>query len=516
MREFLKQFFSNPSAGAVRFQEWAGRRRSRRGRAHLARGAGLAKHGRFSAATLAFSAMIELDSSNAEGHHGHGVCQLGLGNFDIARDSFLLARDRAPLRDDIRNRLGLALRGLSLLQETTESFKRALVLRPGSGEALNNLADVLQARGLEKAAFTGFARTLAVIPTSAGAHSNLGGAYRDAGRFSEADDSYERALVLDPEHAIAHFSRSLLALLRGDFEAGWDGFEWRNRAKGFMPSADYDASQWHGGDIENKSIYVHAEQGLGDVLQFIRYIPALSLRCERVVLSVPETLRRTVSRIEEHADIISCNEPIPKCDVHSPLLSLPHAFKTREISIPSAGQYLWAESALIEKWQLVLASSHTLRVGLIWSAGARSATGGRRSIDLDYLAPLLADSRVRWISLQLPPQSEQISRLPEGTCLDLSALQPNMCETGAIIMGLDLVITVDTSIAHLAGALGCPVWVMLPHVPDWRWQLHREDSPWYDSMRLFRQRATGDWPSVVEALSVALNQRMSAAAPPAV
>ena len=271
MREFLKQFLSNPGTGAVRFQEWAERRRSRRGRAHLARGAGLAGEGRFSAAALAFSAMIELDPSNAEGHHGHGVCQLGLGKFEIARDSFLRARDRAPLRDDIRNRLGLALRGLSLLQETTESFKTALVLRPGSGEALNNLADVLQARDLEDAAFTGFARTLAVLPTTAGVHSNLAGAYRDAGRFSEADDSYDRALVLDPEHAITHFSRSLLALLRGDFEAGWDGFEWRNRAMGFIPSADYDASQWHGEDIENKSIYVHSEQGLGDVLQFVRY-----------------------------------------------------------------------------------------------------------------------------------------------------------------------------------------------------------------------------------------------------
>ena len=515
MFKVLKRLLSNPVIGAAgamlgvdRFQEWGGRERAKRGRAHLARGAELAGLGKFAAAAVAFSAAVELAPHNAEAHHGHGVCQLGIRNFDGARESLVKARDCAPLRDDIRNRLGLAFRGLNLFGETTDSFKRALILRPASGEALSNLAEVSQARDMEAAAFTGFARALAIMPTAASIHSNLGAAYRDAGRLHEARDSYDRALALEPGHARANASRGTLALLRGDYEAGWEGYEWRDRADGFVPSANYDASKWGGEDIRAKSIYVHSEQGLGDVLQFVRYIPALAIRCEKVVLRVPEALRRTMKGMGIHAEIIAGDEPVPRCDVHSPLLSLPRAFKMIETSIPNAGQYLWAEPGLVEKWRITLDSPHALRVGFIWSAGARSPTGTRRSIDLGSLSPLLTDERVRWVSLQLAPQSGQVATLPAGTCLDLSALQPNMSETAAIIMGLDLVITVDTSIAHLAGALGRPVWVMLPHVPDWRWQLDRADSPWYGSMRLFRQGATGDWASVVAALTVALDERL--------
>jgi Tfp pilus assembly protein PilF len=515
MLDFIKRILSHrllsaagAAVGATGFRDWGGRERSRRGRMALGRGAELANAGKYLAASAAFLAAIELAPESAEAYHGHGVCQHSLGNFEAARDSFRKASDRAPLRDDIRNCLGLALRKLSHLESTTECFKRALVLKPASGEALNNLADVLQARDQEVAAFVGFERALAVMPGSAGVHSNLGGAYRDAGRLGEAGESFARALALDPSHAGANFSRGTLALLQGDFATGWAGYEWRSRADGFNPSANYAASQWQGEDIAGRSIYVHSEQGLGDVLQFVRYIPALAARCDRVVLRVPEALRRTVAELASHATIISGNEPVPRCDVHSPLLSLPQAFKTDAPSIPTPGPYLHAEEGPREKWRAMLASPHALRIGLIWAAGARSSTSSRRSIDLASLAPMLADKRVRWVSLQLPPQSGDVAALPADTFLDLSALQPNMAETAAIIMELDLVITVDTSIAHLAGALGRPVWVMLPHVPDWRWQLERSDSPWYESMRLFRQAETGDWESVATALRAALDEQL--------
>jgi Flp pilus assembly protein TadD len=513
MLEMIKRLCRSLVEVMARPRGWTKRRRLTRGRVLLARGAALAQQGKFLAAAAVFAAVIDLVPENAEAHHGLGACHLSLRNFAAARDCFIDARDRAPLRDDIRNRLGLALRGLNMLPETTESFQRALVLTPTSGEALNNLADVLQARDMETAAFSGFARALAVMPMAPEIHINLGAAYRDAGRLREASDSYERALTLAPGHPGANFNRGALALLRGDFKAGWSGYEWRNRAGGFVPSAAYEASQWGGEDISSKSIYVHSEQGLGDILQFIRYIPELAARCDKVVLRVPEALRRTISGMETHADIIVGADPIPRCDLHSPLLSLPGAFGTTSASIPSAGQYLWAEPRLVEKWRAVLDSPHALRVGLIWSAGARSTTSGRRSIGFAHLTPLLEDRRVRWVSLQLPPQSDEIGAVVEENCLDLAKLQPNMSETAAIIMALDVVITVDTSIAHLAGALGRPVWVMLPHVPDWRWQLGRADSPWYNSMRLFRQEATGDWASVVAALSVAMDQQLAAPRP---
>lgn len=516
MFNFIKRILSHrwlsaagAAVGATWFRDWGGRERSRRGRAALSRGAELANAGKYLAASAAFLAAIELAPESAEAYHGHGVCQHGLGNFEAARDSFRKASDRAPMRDDIRNRLGLSLRKLNQLEGTMACFKRALILKPASGEALNNLADVLQARDEEVASFIGFERALILMPRSAGLHSNLGGAYRDAGRLREAGESFARALALDPSHAGANFSRGTLALLQGDYATGWEGFEWRSRADGFNPSADYDASQWRGEDITDRSIYVHSEQGLGDVLQFVRYIPALAARCERVVLRVPEALRRTVADLASHATVIGGSDPVPRCDVHCPLLSLPSAFGTDAASIPTSGPYLRAEPSLREKWQASLAGPRLPRIGLIWAAGARSSTSSRRSIDLAYLAPMLADKRVRWVSLQLPPQSDQAAALPRDTFLDLSSLQPNMAETAAIIMELDLVITVDTSIAHLAGALGRPVWVMLPHVPDWRWQLDRSDSPWYPSMRLFRQARTGDWQSVATALRAALEERLA-------
>lgn len=513
MIKLIKRFLSHRLSsrlgaliGAGGFSDWGRRERSRRGRAEISRGAELANAGKYLAASAAFLAAIELAPESAEAHHGHGVCQHGLGNFEAARESLEKARERAPLRDDIRNRLGLTLRKLSLLEGTTENFKRALVLYPGSGEALNNLADVEQAQDHEAAAFVGFSRALAVMPRSAGVHSNLGGAYRDAGRLREAGESFARALALDVNHPGANFGRGTLALLQGDFALGWGGFEWRSRADGFAPSRAYDASQWQGEDISNASIYVHSEQGLGDVLQFVRYIPALASRCERVVLSVPRALLRTVSGLTDYADVIHPGDPIPRCDVHSPLLSLPRAFGTDAASIPVPGAYLTAEPDLREKWRVALANPDKLTVGVVWAAGARSSTSARRSINLGHLAPMLADTRVRWVSLQMPPQSVQVEELPGGTFLDLAELQPNMAETAAIIMELDLVITADTSIAHLAGALGRPVWVMLPHIPDWRWQLGRSDSPWYGSMRLFRQAATGDWDSVAAALRVSLDE----------
>ncbi len=512
---FLRRVFSDrcfdrvtEALGFSSVRSWATRERSRRGGIQLLRGAALATAGKYLAASAAFLAAIELVPGNAEAHHGRGVCQYYLGEFEDARDSFLHACDLAPMRDDIRNRLGLTLRRLNALDNRITSFKKALVLKPGSGEALNNLADAFQANDKIDAAVEGFSRALAVMPGSAGVLSNLGSAYRDAGQFTASSASFERALSLEPGHARANFNRGTLALLQGDFASGWAGYEWRNRAEGFAPSAEYDVSKWKGGDITGKSIYVHCEQGLGDIIQFVRYIPWLSARCDKVVLRVPEALRRTLGGMEGHADIIGPDAPVPRCDLHSPLLSLPFAFRTDETSIPATEPYLAAEPDLRRKWHTVLERPGVLNVGLVWAAGIHSTTSVRRSIDLAHLAPLLAERRVRWVGLQLPPQSKQAERLADGTLLDLSALQPDMAETAAIVMELDLVITVDTSIAHLAGALGQPVWVMLPYVPDWRWQLHRTDSPWYASMRLFRQSATGNWAGVVRAMAAALDHRL--------
>lgn len=472
--------------------------------ARVRRGEALARVNSFAAAAAAYSSAILLAPELAEAHFGLGGAQMRLRDYEAACGSLLIAAGLQPLRADIQNRLGTAMRLVNRLDDTTDRFRRAIALSPGSGEALNNLGDAYQARVMDHEAVACYRQALAVLPRRAGIHSNLATADRDAGRLDAAQRGFNAALAIDPDHPGARLNLGTLALLRGDYRAGWEGFEWRHRANGFEPTPDYLRTQWTGGEIGERTIFVHADHGLGDVLQFARFIPPLARRSGRVVLRVPEALRRTLSGLEAHAEIIGQSQRPPPHHLHSPLLSLPRGLGTTLDTIPTPEGYLEAEPGLVDSWRRDLATLPRPRVGLVWAAGTRSEAAARRSLNREALGALVRDVDVSWVCLQLAPQSAALAGLPAGRCLDLSGCQPDMAETAAIVANLDLVITVDTAVAHLAGALGRPVWIMLPHIPDWRWMTDRPDSPWYRSARLFRQARPGDWASVVASVRQAL------------
>jgi hypothetical protein len=290
-----------------------------------------------------------------------------------------------------------------------------------------------------------------------------------------------------------------LRLLTGDLDAGWREYEWRWKDKSLdLPERDFAQPLWlGGGGIEGKTILLHSEQGFGDTIQFCRYAPLIAARGARVLLDVPEPLQDLMASVSGVARVISEKDRPPNFDVHCPLLSLPLAFKTRIESIPANTPYLSAPSETMRNWDLSFGSKDRLRVGLAWSGRPTNRDDSNRSIKLQSLLPLL-DVRANFVSLQKDVRPDDATELKvRSDLLHVGDKLKTFADTAAVIANLDLVISVDTSVVHLAGALAKPVWVLLSFVPDWRWLLNRDDSPWYPTARLFRQNAPGDWAGVI-------------------
>jgi hypothetical protein len=331
------------------------------------------------------------------------------------------------------------------------------------------------------------------------------------GRSAEADASFREALRLQPDQADAHANRGMALLLAGQFEEGWREFEWRWKTAFMATRArNFAAPLWNGEAIGDRVLLLHAEQGLGDTLQFCRYAPLITGGA-RVVLEVQASLVRLLSRLPGVAQIVARGESLPPFDLHCPLLSLPRAFGTTLETIPAATPYLAADPAEATLWRKRLASLPGLRVGLVWAGGPRTpvpkliAIDMRRSLTLKTLAPLAEVSGVSFVSLQKSSPAAQAANPPPGMALaDFSVELHDFAATAALIEALDLVISVDTSVVHLAGALGKPVWLLNRFDNCWRWMLKREDSPWYPTLRQFRQPSAGDWSSVISAVKDAL------------
>jgi len=255
---------------------------------------------------------------------------------------------------------------------------------------------------------------------------------------------------------------------------------------------------WQGEDIGGKSILLHSEQGLGDTIQFLRYVPLIAERARHVVLEIPRALVRMAASLPiDNVTIVPKGRASPSADAHAPLLSLPRIFNTRVDSIPGRVPYLTPRRPLVERWARIVPGDFRLKVGLVWGGNKEHKGDRRRSIALERLAPLFAIEGIAWHSLQVGERAAELARVPAGTLIDLSPKLTDFAETAGAILNLDLVIAVDTAVAHLAGALARPTWIMIAFSPDWRWLLDRDDSPWYPSVRLYRQRAPADWDSVV-------------------
>ena len=428
-----------------------------------------------------------------------------------AEPSYRRVLELRPTHHQAHNNLGATVGELNRFEEAAGHFRRAIEIKPDYAEACSNLGHALRAVGQAHGAEVACRRALAIAPRFATAHLNLGLALQDMGRLDAALDAFRQSVACDPGYAKAIASEGMLHLLRGELAAGWEKYEARWRI-GDLPPRNFAQPQWRGEAIEGKTILLHAEQGFGDAIQFLRYVPRVLARGARVVLEVARPLLPLASRISGIA-VVARGDPLPAFDTHCPLLSLPLAFATTLESIPTATPYLTVAPERAAHWRTRVGGPG-LKVGLAWAGSAVHRNDQNRSIALDRLAPLLEVEGVRWFSLQVGPHAADLAARQRPTIVDLAAELTDFGETAAAIAALDLVICADTAVAHLAGALGKPVWVMLPFAPDWRWLIGRDDSPWYPSMRLFRQQRAGDWHGVAARVRAALATRVAAPSAP--
>jgi Flp pilus assembly protein TadD len=431
------------------------------------------------------------------------------GQLDAAEACYERALALRPDRIESRIGLGVVLRDQGRLAEAVASYERALALAPDHPETRHNLGVALVDLGRPEEAIAQYKRALAIQPERAETHGNLGIAFERQGRHAKALTCYERALALKPDHAEAHFDRGRALLLTGQFDEGWREYEWRFAVARY--DRNFDRPLWPGEPLAGRTILIHAEQGFGDTLQFVRYVPKVAERGGQVLLEVPEPLVRLVGTVAGVSQVVVAGDPLPSFDCHCPLLSLPRVFETKLATIPDTVPYLSTPQTASADWAERIAAATGLKVGVVW-AGSVVGAIDRRPIDLRLLQPLWEVADINWFSLQVGDQSGDLSWLDGVRIADLAPWLTDFAETAAAIDCLDLVITIDTAVAHLAGALGRRTWIMLPYAADWRWLRNRSDTPWYPTARLFRQRTAGDWPEVAREVAAALAQLALSAA----
>lgn len=381
---------------------------------------------------------------------------------------------------------------------------RALGVAPNFPEALNNMGNVLSEMGRREDALLSFKEAVAQKPDYTIAHNHLGSTLLGLGRLDEAAAGYEKAIALNPEFAEAHFNLGRLYLLMGRYGEGWKECGWRRQVEEFHHAhRPYPQPVWDGGDPDGKTLFFYPEQGLGDLLQFVRYLPLVAARGGRIILEMPSQMARLFEGFDGAHTLVPSEAPLPDFDCHASLLDLPGIMGTTLENIPAPPSYISADAELTGAWAGRLGPWEDFRVGLVWEGNPDNTENARRSIDPVLLKPLAQIPGVSLYSLQVGRDGEAKAVLGDAIT-DLAPELKDFAETAAIIRNLDLVVSVDTAVAHLAGALGHQAWTLLSFVPDWRWLLDRDDCPWYPSMRLFRQKTAGDWPSVVKRLAAAI------------
>jgi tetratricopeptide (TPR) repeat protein len=402
---------------------------------------------------------------------------------------------------------------MGLEQDAAHHLRKAISQHHRFPEALNNLALLERAAGQTRPAEVHLRAALAIRPDYAAAWNNLGNLCVELSRIQEAADCYSKAISIDPEYAEAHTNRALVLLLQGSFEQGWQEYEWRWK----QPGAEVRTllrPVWDGSTIAGKTILLHSEQGAGDTIQFMRYARLLHQQGAKVLLHCQPLLRTLLEGMPEVAQVFSGPVPAPEFDVHAPLMSLPRLFGTRVDSIPGSIQngsipgepYLRPLPDSVAPREL--ASCPDFRVGLVWRGNPTHRNDRNRSVPLELFQDLAAIEGAHFFSLQVGRTAPEEQWLRSNAIFDLGPGLSSYADTARCLADLDLLITVDTSVAHLAGALGRPVWTLLPACNDWRWLQDREDSPWYPSMRLFRQLELGNWRPVAERLASDLHKEI--------
>jgi len=510
-----------------------------RANAHKNRGVALTHMKRLKDSVAALDRAIALDPDDAEAHN-HRACAL--------MDQFKLEDALAGIEKALSLRPGspaflvnkaLVLCTLQRPAEAVEATDAALRGKPDDTSALIARTEALLALGRPEDGLSTIDRALTISPTLAqahvwranalillgqpekallsaetartlapmdpAAHRGYGFALGNLNRLEEAIVSYDYALKLQPDDREASWNRALALLALGRFEDGWLAYENRNLRHKTLAARKYPKPLWWGNQqLKDQRLYIYWEQGLGDTIHFARYVLLAAAAGAKVAFSVQDPLRRLFKGFEPAVTVIGQNEAPTEFELHAPLLTLPLAFGTRLETIPAfENGYLTAPPEDVSRWHQRLPAGR--RIGLVWSGSQTHANDANRSLALAKISPLFQPGDV-WVSLQKEVRDRDRATLAGSGILDVSAELSDFADTAALISALDLVISVDTSVAHLAGALGKPTWVMLPFAPDFRWLLDREDSPWYPSMRLFRQSRAGDWDGVLARIGEALRQ----------
>ncbi len=472
------------------------------------------RQGHFDRAIAYYQHALELDPNFAAVHYNLGNTRDRAGKEAAAIASYETAIALAPTFPEAYYSLGRALQQQGQLDQAIERYQQAIALKSDCIEAYINLGTLLRRQGKLDQAIAHYQRAIQLQPNAPSSYTNLGNALHQQGKLTAAIASHEKAIALQPDLAEAHYNLSQALLLSGDLKRGFAEYEWRQYKADFATFKPFLARQWDGSNLAGKTILLYAEQGLGDTIQMMRYIPqvrslgagCILVQCPPALLNLCQQNLRSnaISQIgngdgENQIDrLIPIGETLPAFDVCTSLMSLPYRLQTRSDTIPDR-PYLHTQTP-----SPLPLNPHTFNIGIVWAGNPSHPNNQQRSTALHHFVPLLDIPHTTWYSLQ----KESPDRLEGTGIVDLSDRLHDFTDTAAIVAQLDLVITVDTAVAHLTGALGKPVWVLLPFVPDWRWLQKREDSPWYPTARLFRQPQRGDWVAVFDRVKRTLPEQV--------
>ncbi|MBZ0107197.1 MAG: tetratricopeptide repeat protein [Candidatus Scalindua rubra] len=474
-------------------------------------GSALHESGKPDEAITCYERAIALNPDYAEAHNNLGTSLLEKGKSEESIICHKRAIELNPDCAETHNNLGTALMAQRKLDSAITSYKKALLLNPKYAEAHNNLGTALMAQSKFDAAIISHKKAIELKPDYAEAYNNLGTVLKGTGRPEEAIAHYRQAIELKTDYAQAHLNLAFALLLTENFKKGFQEYEWRLRLKRCIPETDR-RPVWDGSYLNGKSILVYTEQGIGDSIQFVRYLPMVKEQGGYVIVECQQSLCRLLKNfvgIDEIMEKTSHGKSPMQFDVQVPLLSLPGIFDTTVDSIPRNLSYIKPDPVLVSQWRAKFDNDNNLKVGIVWAGNPKHIDDRNRSCSLNDFAHLTSIRGLTFYSLQKGLASAEANK----HTMVIKIVNPDnelndFADTAAAIENLDLVIAVDTAVAHLAGAIGKPVWTLLPFVPDWRWMLERSDSPWYPGMRLFRQTQLNDWAGVFNQVKEALIQEI--------
>lgn len=445
---------------------------------------------------------IALRPATAIFHNSLGTVSASRGDYHRAIQAFTQAIQLSPKYAAAHANLGTALAQANRLDDAEAQQRQALACDPNYAEAWSHLGDTLRRQGRFQEAIAAQQKAIALQPNLAVAHNNLGALLRETGEFDQAFAEFERAVQLQPTYAPAHYNFALALLLKGDYQRGWEEYRWRWGIPEFQQrKRNFSQPPWDGQQIHGKTVLLHAEQGFGDTLQMVRFVPLVARRGASVILECQPELKALFSRIDGVRQVIEPGATLPHFDFHASLMDLPMILGTRLDSIPSAVPYLTLDPAAVAEWRTLLPpQQQRIRAGIAWTGNI--FPDPQRICPADALRAVAELDGIQLICVQKQPPTQQ----EQQTLRLFIPPRPlnNFHDSAALIANLDCIISIDTAVAHLAGALGKPTWTLLPFSADWRWLPNRGDSPWYPTMRLIRQRQRGDWTGAISELCAAL------------